>query len=170
MHIQGLHHLALGSVLIPLQLAHHTLRCLCLSLVPEATQEASWGPLKGAVSAQKALQGSMMEMKELMGGTKERCPPMRDHWLALQANQWFFTKRNRTKRVSGQTCYRLPWPLQPEGTFWRGWVWRCVRSLLRGRDAATVDGSAGLVDCSGKRIIMSIYALRNDPNKSQSQL
>ena len=120
MHIQGLHHLALGSVLIPLQLAHHTLRCLCLSLVPEATQEASWGPLKGAVSAQKALQGSMMEMKELMGGTKERCPPIRDHWLALQANQWFFTKRNRTKRVSGQTCYRLPWPHQAWGNILTG--------------------------------------------------
>ena len=33
--------------------------------------EASRGPLKGAVSAQKALQGSETETRELLGGTEE---------------------------------------------------------------------------------------------------
>ena len=34
--------------------------------------EASPGPLKGAVSAQKALQGSETETRELLGGTEEK--------------------------------------------------------------------------------------------------
>ena len=43
--------------------------------------EASRGPLKGTVSAQKALQGSQTETRELQGGTEENsvstmsCPP-----------------------------------------------------------------------------------------------
>ena len=46
--------------------------------VPEATHEASRGPLKGAVSAQKALQGFEMETRELLGGTEENSvSPMR---------------------------------------------------------------------------------------------
>ena len=36
----------------------------------EATHEASRGPLKGKVSAQKAPQGSRTEMRELLGGTE----------------------------------------------------------------------------------------------------
>ena len=42
-----------------------------MSVVPEATQEASWGPKKGTVSAQKALRGSETETRELLGGTVE---------------------------------------------------------------------------------------------------
>ena len=38
-------------------------------VVLEATREASRGPLKGAVSAQKAFQGS--ETRELLVGTKK---------------------------------------------------------------------------------------------------
>ena len=41
--------------------AWHTQRCPCFSVVPEATDEASWGTLKGAVPAHKALQGSEAE-------------------------------------------------------------------------------------------------------------
>ena len=41
------------------------------SVVPEATHEASQGFLKGAMSAQKALQGSETEARELLGGTKK---------------------------------------------------------------------------------------------------
>ena len=41
-----------------------------MSGVPEAMQEESRGPLKGAVSAQKALQGSETETRELLGGTE----------------------------------------------------------------------------------------------------
>ena len=40
-------------------------------VVLEATREASRGPLKGAVSAQKAFQGSETETRELLGGTKK---------------------------------------------------------------------------------------------------
>ena len=40
-------------------------------LCPEATHEASQGPLKGAVSAQKAIQGSETKTRELLGGTEE---------------------------------------------------------------------------------------------------
>ena len=58
------------GVLGPPRLARHTWRCLCISVVPEATHEASQGPLKGAMSAQKAFQGSETETRELLGGTE----------------------------------------------------------------------------------------------------
>ena len=51
--------------------ARHTWRCPCFSVVLEATHEASPGPLKGAVSAQKALRGFETETRELLGGTEE---------------------------------------------------------------------------------------------------
>ena len=60
------------DVLGPPLLAWHTRRCPFFSVVPEATHEASRGPLKGAVSAQKALQGSETETMELLGGTEEK--------------------------------------------------------------------------------------------------
>ena len=86
------------GVLGPPRLARHTWRCPCISVVPEATHEASRGPEKGAVSAQKALRGSETETRELLGGTEENSvSPMRGHWFALQANQWFFTKRKQKK-------------------------------------------------------------------------
>ena len=44
----------LDAVLGPPHLAWHTWWCPWLSVVPEATHEESWGPLKGAVSAQKS--------------------------------------------------------------------------------------------------------------------
>ena len=76
-------------------------------VVLEATHEASRGPEKGAVSAQKALRGSETETRELLGGTEENSvSPMRGHWFALQANQWVFTKKKQKKNwVSGQTWY-----------------------------------------------------------------
>ena len=50
------------------------------TVVPEATYEASRGPLKGAVSAQKALRGSETETRELLGGTEENSvSPIRGH-------------------------------------------------------------------------------------------
>ena len=49
-------------------------------VVPEATHEASRGPEKGAVSAQKALRGSETDTRELLGGTEENnVSPMRGH-------------------------------------------------------------------------------------------
>ena len=59
------------GVLGPPRIARHTWRCPCISVVPEATHEASRGPKKGAVSAQKALRGSKTETRELLGGTEE---------------------------------------------------------------------------------------------------
>ena len=44
----------------------------CCSLVPEATNEAIRGSLKGAGSAQKALQGLETETRELLGGMEKR--------------------------------------------------------------------------------------------------
>ena len=50
------------------------------TVVPEATYEASRGPLKGAMSAQKALQKSIMETRELLGGMEENgVSQMRGH-------------------------------------------------------------------------------------------
>ena len=47
---------------------------------------ASRGPLKGAVLALKALQGSETETREWLGGTEENIvSPTRGHWFALQA-------------------------------------------------------------------------------------
>ena len=48
--------------------AHQT---LSFHLYLEAMQEARLGHLKGTVSAQKALQGSEKEKRELLEGTKE---------------------------------------------------------------------------------------------------
>ena len=50
----------------------HTWQRPCISVVPEAMHEASWGPLKGTVSAQKALRGSENETRELLGGRNRR--------------------------------------------------------------------------------------------------
>ena len=54
------------GVLGPPRLAQHTLRCPCISVVPEATDEAS--------------RGSETETKELLGGAEEnRVSPTRGH-------------------------------------------------------------------------------------------
>ena len=97
----------LDGLLAPPCLVRHNWRCPCISVVLQATHMASRGSLKGAVSAQKALQGSETETRELLGGTEENSvPPMRGHWFALQENRWFFTKRKQKKWISGQTwCF-----------------------------------------------------------------
>ena len=43
-----------------------------MSLAPEAMHEASHGPLNSTVSAQKPLQGSGTETRELLGGREEK--------------------------------------------------------------------------------------------------
>ena len=59
------------DVLGPPRKAQHTLHFPFFSVVLEATHKASQGPLKGAVSALKALRGSETETRELLGGTEE---------------------------------------------------------------------------------------------------
>ena len=81
----------LNSVLGPPRLAQHTWQCPCISVVLEATHEASRGPSKGAVSAQKALQGSEMETRELLGGIRENSVSHPGKSMI------FFTKRKQKK-------------------------------------------------------------------------
>ena len=79
-HYQGFASVDQDVVLGPPHLAQHTLRCPCISIVPEAMHEASRGPLKDAMSAQKVLQGSETETRELLGGTEEKSvSPTRGH-------------------------------------------------------------------------------------------
>ena len=70
-HNQGLRQLLLTVLLGPPCLAHHTWRCPCISVVPEATHKTSRGPEKGAVSAPKALWWSETETRESLGGMQE---------------------------------------------------------------------------------------------------
>ena len=70
-HNQGLHQLFLKGVLGPPPLARHTWGCPCFCVAPEAMHEASQGPLKGAMSAQKALQESEKATRELLEETTE---------------------------------------------------------------------------------------------------
>ena len=60
-------------------------------MVPEAMHEASRGPLKGAVSAQKALQGSETETRELLGGTAENSVSLMRGRLPFRQINDFFT-------------------------------------------------------------------------------
>ena len=91
------------GVLAPSGLSWLTLHCPCFSVVQEATQEVSLGTLKGTVSAQKARKGD----EEMLGETEEKSISLtRGHWIALQANQWFFTKKRNRKKINwviGQT-------------------------------------------------------------------
>ena len=58
--------------------AAHLTRCPCFSVVPEAMHEANQWPLKGTVSAQKAL----------LGGTEKNSVSLtKGHRFALLANQ-----------------------------------------------------------------------------------
>ena len=57
----------LDGVLMVSCIARHTRWCPCTSEVPEAMHEASQGPLKGVVSAQKAFLGSETETRKLLG-------------------------------------------------------------------------------------------------------
>ena len=67
-------------------------------MVPQARREASQGPEKGAVSAQKALQGSETETRELLGGTKEKSiSPTRGHRFTLCKSMIFYQKETEKK-------------------------------------------------------------------------
>ena len=68
-----------------------------MSVVLEATQEASRGPLKGTVSAQKAPQGSEAETRELLEGTEE------EKYFFDEGSMTFCEKGAEKNRVSGQT-------------------------------------------------------------------
>ena len=58
----------IDGVLGPLCLGRHKWHCPCIS---GSNARCERGLLKGAMSAQKAFQGSEMETRELLGGTAE---------------------------------------------------------------------------------------------------
>ena len=73
------------------------------------------GPWKGAVSAQKALRGSVMETRELLGGTEENCvsltiwlsdPPQYMIAWALPVLKLLFCSVPGYTTVSKSTCVR----------------------------------------------------------------
>ena len=92
--------------------AHSAAPCPCISAVPEVTMHNdSSFPLKSAVSAQRALQGSKTETRELLGGTgeKEICPPGK--------SMIFHKKETENNWVSCETCGAVrPRPLSVRDT------------------------------------------------------
>ena len=75
-HNQGLRQLFFDCVLGPLRQAWPTWQCPCRIEVPKAMHEASWRPLKGPVSAQKALSRVWDGDKGVAGRNgREKCYP-----------------------------------------------------------------------------------------------
>ena len=65
--------------------------------------EATRGPLKGDVSAQKALQGSETDMRELLGGTEENSvSPTRGIYFVQKGNRTSKTTFNNDQPRSGK--------------------------------------------------------------------
>ena len=62
------------------------------------------------MSAQKAIQGLVMETGELLVGTEEKSiSPTRDHWFTLQANRLPLYKKEKEKNwVTGRTWITAP--------------------------------------------------------------
>ena len=80
-------------------LAQHTCQCPCISVVLEATLKASQGPLKNALSAQKALQGFKTETRKLLAGTEEKSiSRTRNYWFDLRQINEFSQKGNKILR------------------------------------------------------------------------
>ena len=68
---------ALYGVLEPWRLARHTWQCPCISVVPKQHTRWGWRALEGgAVSAQKALQGSETETRKLLEQQKRIVFPL----------------------------------------------------------------------------------------------
>ena len=74
-----------------------------MSVIPEAMHKASRGPLKGAVSIQKALQRSKTETRELLRGMQENSVLPDEGVIDLpslidcKSKSNFFTKRKQKK-------------------------------------------------------------------------
>ena len=103
-HNQGLHQLIL-TVSWDLCAKASTAQLtgsLFLSSVRSNAVEGPWRP------PCQALQGSETETGGLLVGMEEkRISPTRVNWIALQANQWFFTKMKRGKnRAFARPCGR----------------------------------------------------------------
>ena len=71
--------------------------------VPEATQKATRGPLKGTASTPKPFQGSRTETREEGGGEENRVSYYRGYWFALKTII-FFNKMD-TEKIEFETWY-----------------------------------------------------------------
>ena len=136
----------------PSRLTCHTWWRPCISVVPEAIHKASWWPLKGVVSAEKALQGSKTKTRELLGGMEENSvSSMRGHWFALQANQLFFTEEETEKieLVAG--------PVSSESA---SFCSRCRPELEWKAEAVSKSSPPSLIklECCLERVAMKVTA------------
>ena len=94
----------------------------------------SGAPLKGTVSAQKALQGSETVTRKLLGGTKEKSiSPTRDQ--SWKVNQWFCTKRIQEK------IELVAWP-----------VWLALSCSLDFKDRVCVGHELTALDFGVQRV------------------
>ena len=86
--------------------AHWT---VALTLKGFCKHRSKIGPLKGVVSAERALQGSDTKRRELLGETKENSIlPNKGSLICPPANQWFYARKQQNKNwVSCQTWIRF---------------------------------------------------------------
>ena len=82
---------AFDGVLGTQHLARHTCLYPYFSVVTKVINKARRGPLNGAMSALKALQGSETETRELLGWKRIVFP---QHWVIDLSTMIFFSKRN----------------------------------------------------------------------------
>ena len=110
------------SAPVHLSLAWHTWQFPWFSAAPEATHEASGGPLKGVVSPKKALQGFETETRELLGVTKDTWQVVMYIFTYLALLTFDFLHRAWILGCNYST-------LHPSGTLWhprpRIWSIRC---------------------------------------------
>ena len=152
-HSQGLFQLLL-TVSWDLRAALLMVSLFLCSFGNIAWGEVSRGPLKGAVSAQNALQGSQTETTELLGGPKENSvSPMRGHWFALQANQWFcYKKETGTNWVSGQTWWVIEVKLPAIPISWKRWPASYVTKLSNMKRSLKTTGQVTRTSKSSLRL------------------
>ena len=72
-------------------------QCPYFSVGPKAMHEASWGPEKGTVSAQKALQGSETETRDLQGKLQTTMFPDEESLICPSGKSMIFLKKETVK-------------------------------------------------------------------------
>ena len=71
-----------------------------------------WGPMKGALSAQKPFKGPRQRRGISMEAWKRKMSsPMRDYWFTLHSNQYFFTKSKQKKISQWPDLFKEQCPL-----------------------------------------------------------
>ena len=97
---------------------------VCLKFLKQRTKWR-WGPFKGVVSAQKALQGSATYIENEDAGRKEITKNL---YKGHQANNFFFQrKHNQIELVARLACFQLTrdpartWTVGPKRTGRKRW-------------------------------------------------